>query len=128
VALIKVVREPVKQSRSSSECLHCGKSLGMRRFTGARFCCDAHAEADRRELQARMIARLRDSRAAFRTALDGHNTLRHLPVTACVSSNTREMSRTEVRPNDSVVGSALGLPRLQVYAYLTAGSSERSGS
>ena len=128
MALIEVRREPVKAARSSSDCLYCGKPLGLRRFSGAKYCSDAHAQADKQELQRLMVARLRDSRAAFRAGLDGYNTLRYSPENVRIPNNSKDLLRTELGPDNGVVGGALSLSRLQVYAYLTAGGGEGGGS
>jgi hypothetical protein len=123
VALIEVRREQVKKTKSSTDCLYCGKPVGIRRFSGAKYCSEAHSQADRQELQRLMVVRLRDFRASFRARLDGY-----APESVTFPSSHKDALRSEVGPDNGVVGGPLSLARLQVYAYLTAGSGEGSGS
>lgn len=50
-------------------CLHCGGSLGFRKFMKTNFCSEEHARADAGQMQALMIERLQSSALRFRTAL-----------------------------------------------------------
>jgi hypothetical protein len=127
VALIEVKKQPVKKNLSSNDCLYCGKPLGIRRFTGAKFCSEAHAQADREEMQRLMIARLRDSRAKLRNQLIARDTLSYSAEIRRSLDDRKEMLR-EVGPDNGVVGGALGLTRLPVYAYLATAGGEGTGS
>ena len=109
MALIEVRREPAKTPRSSSDCLYCGKPLGIRRFSGTKYCSDAHAQADKQELQRLMIARLRDSRAVFRERLNDYNTLRYIPRDVKIQNSHKDALRSEVGPDNGVVGGTLSL-------------------
>ena len=75
-----------------------------------------------------MIARLRYSRAVFRERLNDYNTLRYIPRDVKIQNSHKDALRSEVGPDNGVVGGTLSLTRLQVYAYLTAGGGEGSGS
>ena len=127
MAVIEVKREPVKMPTSLSDCLYCGKPLGIRRFTGTKFCSEEHARADRQELQRLMVERLRDSQTRFREQLNGRDTLRYCPDMIRVATGQTERSPDEIGPDNGMVGGPLSLSRLQVYACLTAGGSEGSG-
>jgi hypothetical protein len=50
-------------------CLYCGSPLGLRRFTGAVYCSEAHAQADAEQMNKMMVRRLRVSTGRYRTAL-----------------------------------------------------------
>ena len=117
---MEVNKVPAKKDRSSNDCLYCGKPLGMRRFTGAKFCSEAHAQADREEMQKLMIDRIRDSRAKLLKQLIARDTLSY-------SAEIRRPLR-EVGPDNGMVGGALGLSGLPVYAYLATAGGERTGS
>lgn len=92
----------------------------MRRFTGAKFCSEAHVQADREEMQKLMIARMRDSRARLRKQLIARDTLSYSAI---------EIHRPlrEVGADNGVVGGSLGLTRLPVYAYLATAGGEGTG-
>jgi hypothetical protein len=54
---------------SNNNCLYCGNTLGLRRFTGSKFCSEAHANADADRMTSMMLDRLRISSSRFREAL-----------------------------------------------------------
>lgn len=51
-------------------CLHCGNAIGLRRFTGARYCSDEHVRADQEKMQRMMLNRLNDAAARFQASID----------------------------------------------------------
>ncbi len=55
---------------SNSNCLHCGKAIGIRRYTGARFCSDEHSRAEQANVQHLMLKRLKDAAASFQESID----------------------------------------------------------
>jgi len=55
---------------SISKCLHCGKAIGIRRYTGARFCSDEHSRAEHARLQHQMLKRLNEAAARFQASID----------------------------------------------------------
>ena len=55
---------------STSNCLHCGKAIGIRRYTGARFCSDEHSRAEQAKAQQMMLKRLNEAAARFQASID----------------------------------------------------------
>ena len=72
-----------------------------------------------------MVARLRDSRSRLRKQLIARDTLSYSAEIRC-SLDARKEPLREVGPDNGVVGRALDLARLPVYAYLAAGGGERT--
>ena len=74
-----------------------------------------------------MIARIRDSRAKLRKQLIARDTLSYSAEIRRSLDDRKEMLR-EVGPDNGMVGGALGLSGLPVYAYLATAGGERTGS
>jgi hypothetical protein len=74
-----------------------------------------------------MIARIRDSRARLQKQLIARETLSY-SAEIHRSLDDRKETLREVSPDNGVVGGALGLTRLPVYAYLATAGGEGTGS